>query len=196
MTTLNDIQHVLAGRVPRLDTPNGRHGAVAMLLREAPAAPEMLFIERARCIDDPWSGDIGFPGGKVDLQDAGPRAAAEREVLEEIGISLTDARFLGRLDDITGDRLPITVSCFVYALETVPRIAFNNEVVSCFWVPLPDLLDPSRRLLAPVYSGQESLLRPAIRLLPPGRTVLWGLTFRLVLQLLEHLGHELGETGG
>ncbi len=196
MTTLNDIQHALAGRVPRLATPNGRHGAVAMLLREAPAAPEMLFIERAQCIGDPWSGDIGFPGGKVEPHDADPRAAAEREVLEEIGFSLAAARFLGRLDDLNGDRLPITVSCFVYALEKDPLIVFNAEVVSSFWVPLPDLLDPSRRLLAPVYSGQESLLRPAIRLLPPGRTVLWGLTFRLVMQLLEHLGHELGETAG
>ncbi len=91
-----------------------------MLLREAPAAPEMLFIERALCPGDPWSGDLGFPGGKMEPEDGHPRQAAEREVLEEIGLSLAGARFLGRLDDITGDRLPIIVSCFVYALGNPP----------------------------------------------------------------------------
>ncbi len=160
-----------------------------MLLKGPPEAPEMLFIERAHCAGDPWSGDLGFPGGKVDPEDAGPKAAAEREVMEEIGLSLAGARYLGQLDDLPGDHLPIILSCFVYAVDNSPVLSFNGEVVSAFWVPLPDLLDPSRRLLAPVRFGQEPLMRPAIRLLPPGRTVLWGLTFRLVLQFFEHLGH-------
>ncbi len=193
--TLQEIQHALARRQPQLVPATGRQGAVAMLLIEGPATPEMLFIERARRAGDPWSGDIGFPGGKVESEDAGPKEAAEREVLEEIGLCLAGAKFLGQLDDLNGDHLPIVVSCFVYALETFPSLTFNEEVVSAFWVPLPDLLDPARRLLAPVRFGKVPLVRPAIRLLPPGRTVLWGLTLRLVQQILGHLGHALEDSG-
>jgi 8-oxo-dGTP pyrophosphatase MutT (NUDIX family) len=195
MTTLNEIQKALAGRIPQVAVPNGRQAAVAMLLKATPAAPEMLFIERARRLGDPWSGDIGFPGGKIEPEDTGPKEAAEREVREEIGVSLAEACYLGRLDDITGHRLPVTVSCFVYGLHREPLITFSEEVVASFWVPLPVLLDPGRRLLTPIRAGQESRLFPALRLLPPGRTVLWGLTYRMVMQFLEHLGHDVGETG-
>ncbi len=68
-------------------------------------------------------------------------------------------------------------------------------MVTAFWVPLTDLLDPARHLETTVRFGREPLVRPAIRLLPPGRRVLWGLTYRLVQQFLELMGHRLGETG-
>ena len=50
---------------------------------------EILLMQRAVHESDPWSGDVAFPGGKCDdgesLQDA-----VFREVLEEVGINLSD----------------------------------------------------------------------------------------------------------
>ncbi|MBE0598517.1 MAG: CoA pyrophosphatase, partial [Desulfuromonadales bacterium] len=118
-----------------------RHAAVALLLRPTPGGPEMLFIERAECDGDPWSGDLGFPGGKVEPADASSRQAAEREVREEIGVALEQALYLGRLDDISGAHLPIIVSCFVWSVPPDPLLMLSEEAVSALWVPLPLLLD-------------------------------------------------------
>jgi 8-oxo-dGTP pyrophosphatase MutT (NUDIX family) len=183
-----DIGRQLNDRPPTtLPLEDRRHAAVAMILREVSAAPEMLFIKRARRDGDPWSGDLGFPGGKVERLDGSPRSAAERETLEEIGLALKGARFLGRLDDIAGAHQPIVVSCFVYGLLDSPSLQLNEEVTRAFWFPLEKLLDPNRHIEAAVHFRGEPLLRPAIRVLEPGQTVLWGITYRLVIQLKHFL---------
>ena len=80
----------------------GRRARVAIALHEGGGSLELLFIERASRDGDPWSGHMAFPGGRVDDTDLGPRAAAERETLEEVGLSLAGAELLGQLDDIHG----------------------------------------------------------------------------------------------
>ena len=145
---------------------------------------EVLFIERARHAGDPWSGDLGFPGGKVETHDADPRFAAERETLEEIGFDLHKTRFLGCLTEITGASMPVRVTCFVYGTSGGAELHLNDEVQDAFWVPLADLLDPERRADVPVHSRGETLPRPAIRLAQPEKPVLWGLTYRLVSEFL------------
>ena len=50
--------------------------------------PEVLFIKRAARVGDRWTGQIAFPGGKKDPQDADDAAASIRETLEETGLDL------------------------------------------------------------------------------------------------------------
>ena len=82
MIRLDDIDRALGARKPTVADPGS---AVAAILCNA-ESPQLLFIERARVEGDPWSGDIAFPGGRVEPQDDGLQAAAERETREEIGI--------------------------------------------------------------------------------------------------------------
>ena len=114
MTSISAIRRVLAGYQPRLASGNETHAAVAMVLHQHMDAVRLLFIERSQRDDDPWSGHIAFPGGRVDPVDGSPRQAAEREIREEIGLELGNAEYLGRLDDVTGATLPVLVSGFVY----------------------------------------------------------------------------------
>ena len=63
-----DIAKFLANHQPDLKPVNQRgHAAVAMLLRNAASSPEVLFIVRAQHDQDPWSGNIGFPGGDLTI---------------------------------------------------------------------------------------------------------------------------------
>jgi 8-oxo-dGTP pyrophosphatase MutT (NUDIX family) len=198
MISLDDIHGALAGRPPALLPLGARtHAAVALVLRETSTGPEVLFIERAHHDSDPWSGDLGFPGGKVEREEEGdPRRAAERETFEETGLKLKEARHLGRLDDIAGAHLPIVVSCFVYGVKKTPVWALNEEVNDAFWFPLGDLINPERHIEAAVDFRGQRLTRPAIRLLGPEGTVLWGITYRLVRRFLDLLGHEIGRESG
>ena len=198
MVTFHQIRSALDARRPSLLSPASRtRAAVAMILRPTDAGPQMLFVERARHDGDPWSGDLGFPGGKVEKgEEENPRLTAERETFEEIGIDLTGVRFLGRLDDIEGAHLPIIVSCFVYGIGQNVPWTFNEEIRDAFWFPLQDLVDPVRHVDVPVNFRDLQLVRPAICLLGPERTVLWGITYRLVCQFLRLLGHEIGRESG
>ncbi|HEX9079779.1 MAG TPA: CoA pyrophosphatase [Desulfuromonadaceae bacterium] len=162
--------------------------AVAMILRHAADDMEMLFIERAAAERDPWSGNLAFPGGKVEPGEE-PHQAAVRETLEEVGLDLGAARFMGRLADIAGAHLPVRVSCFVYGLQGVDATpVLNGEVYDAFWVGLDDLTAAERHVIAPVRFAEEGFDVPAIRLPQQGKPVLWGLTYRLTMQFLELMG--------
>lgn len=187
--TLADIECRLAGYVPEHPpTPGLNHAAVALVIREGADGPEILFIERAPRSGDPWSGDLGFPGGKVEGADDGPREAAERETREELDLDLSQSRYLGRLTDIVGAHLPVRISCFIYGVGPVGPFSFSDEVVDAFWVPLAELVAPVRHVMAPVRFGTEIFERPSIRLPVAGKPVLWGITYRLVMQFLEIMG--------
>jgi 8-oxo-dGTP pyrophosphatase MutT (NUDIX family) len=159
--------------------------AVAMIIRELPGDLEILFIERATDVRDPWSGHLAFPGGKVEQGELA-RQAAERETREEIGLILESERYLGRMSDIVGANLPVRVSCFAYAaVSTAIQPVVNREVRDVFWVRLSDIQDPGRHQLATVRFSDRSLEVPAIILPQPDKPVLWGITYRLVMQFLE-----------
>lgn len=166
--------------------------AVAMILQQNGNGAELLFIERARHPDDPWSGNIGFPGGRHDPTDVSLRHTAERETMEEVGIDLGPARYLGRLSDVVGANLPVRVSCFVYGLTMPVAPIFSPEVHDVFWYGLQELRAPERQIVASVRFGERSLEAPAIDLGLTDKPVLWGITYRLVGQFREVLesGHE------
>lgn len=176
------IAAILADRQQQQTIPADRRtpAAVALIMRQGSVGPEVLFIERAHHEGDPWSGDLGFPGGKVEAFDADPYTAAQREAREEIGIDLAEARYLGCLAEITGATLPVRVTCFVYALDQTPDLSLNREVQDAFWVSLADLRDMNRHVLASVRIKGNLVPHPAIMLPVPGKPPLWGLTYRLV----------------
>jgi 8-oxo-dGTP pyrophosphatase MutT (NUDIX family) len=191
MITFDDIAHNLARHCPvRLYLPTHTRAAVALILRAGTDGLEMLFIERAARPDDPWSGDIGFPGGKVEDGEIDPLVTAERETREEIGLDLRGERYLGRLSDISGAHLPVLVSCFVYGVEVHPPFVFSHEIRDAFWIFIAALASPQSQIMARVRFNDKLLERPAIHLSQPGKPVLWGITYRFVMEFLELLRGE------
>jgi 8-oxo-dGTP pyrophosphatase MutT (NUDIX family) len=186
MTTFEHISRLLALRRPAiLESPGRIRAAVALILREGEQGPEVLFIERAARDGDPWSGDIGLPGGKLEEEDVTPRRTAERETLEEIGLDLRGSPYLGHLCDITGARLPVLVSCHVYGARDIAPFILSHEVRDLFWVSLADLDSPERHITAPFQFGGEFFVQPAIRLPQAGKPLLWGITYRFVMEFLR-----------
>ena len=184
MLTIDDISRRLAARSPRLIPHEGiTRTAVALILKPGKQGPDLLFILRASNDADPWSGNIGFPGGRMEAADRSIRITAERETLEELGLNLRSATLLGRLDDTMGAHLPVLVSCFVYVVADSPSLTPNHEVARYFWFPLADLFAPHRHRVVELFFDGELHLFPAIDLIPSGEPVLWGITYRIVMQL-------------
>lgn len=168
-------------------TADSKRAAVAMILHQTTSDIEILFIQRALHKLDPWSGHIAFPGGKLEKGERVHQAVC-RETFEEIGVDLTRTLYLGRLPDIMGANLPVRVSCSVFGInKTVFNPRLNDEVSDLFWVTLSELSEKSRHVQRTVHFEENSLEVPAIVLPKDDKPVLWGITYRLVMQFMELL---------
>ena len=192
MIQVDAVRRALAGHRPLgLPAADSGRAAVAMVLSDGADGAQVLLIERARHPDDPWSGHMAFPGGRVDPGDADGRAAAERETLEEVGVRLTDCELLGRLDDKRGSpatRPQLVISAFVYHAPEAFALRPNHEVEQAFWFPLHGLLDRARHVL---YTPREELEFPGILVGEPDRHVVWGLTYSFLESFFGVLGSPL-----
>jgi len=191
MRTLGEIRRGFAAHTARTLSPAASRAAVAVVLRDRPGGADMLFIERAERAGDPWSGHMAFPGGRVGASDADAQRAAERETREEVGLDLTPAEILSRLDDVEGaapgyERL--VVSAFVYHVDQPPALTLNHEVRDALWVPVHGLLDAAHHV--PYYWPREQREShyPGIVVGHPERQVVWGLTYRFLELFFDALG--------
>jgi 8-oxo-dGTP pyrophosphatase MutT (NUDIX family) len=186
---IDDLRSALAGRVPTV-LPSRQRAAVAVVLHDGGGGEEMLFIERARRLGDPWSGHMAFPGGRLAPSDPGPSDAAARETREEVGVDLTSAEVLGQLDDVAAG-VPLvaslTLSTFVYRLAERPALQPNHEVESAFWVAIEALVDPTSH--TGYWFGPVKL--PGICVGDAARHVVWGLTYRVLESLFAVAGRPL-----
>jgi 8-oxo-dGTP pyrophosphatase MutT (NUDIX family) len=194
---IEDIRRSLGEFTPRILSDQPCHkAAVALVLREIEdRRPEVLFIKRADRPADPWSGHMAFPGGHVDMSDATIRSAAERETLEEVGLSLEGAERLGRLDDLEGlshggRPAGIVIAAFVYHHRSPGPLHVGDEVEEAFWVPLAALSDPAQRVEYR-HPLMGSVTYPGILVGDPDRHVVWGLTYRFVENFLAVAGEPL-----
>lgn len=130
------------------------------------------------------AGQVSFPGGRIEEQDATPAQAALRETEEEIGLARAHIDLIGRLDDyVTG-----TGFC-VAPLVGVIRPPFELtpdpfEVAEVFEVPLDFLLDPANHQLCEMDAHGRQRRYYAI---PFGRHYIWGATAGMLMNLYEIL---------
>jgi len=181
MVQFSKIRARLAGYTPQVkDIAANKQAAVALILRAGKSEPEVLFIQRAEHEKDPWSGDLGFPGGRIETTDPSPKAAAERETWEEVGLRLKADNFLGQSDDMVGLTLSVRISCFVYFIEPTTTFQLNEEVVNYFWVPFSTLLTPERNELMYFRHRGTDRQHPVVHLDEWSSKPLWGITYRLL----------------
>jgi 8-oxo-dGTP pyrophosphatase MutT (NUDIX family) len=172
-----------------LDEDGVRLAAVAAVLRVV-GEPELLFIKRAEAVGDPWSGHMAFPGGRYEVGDQSLLETAVRETREETAIDiLQTGQLLGRLDDLAprSPMLPrIVIRPYVAIVHPHVQIVASDEVAAHFWVPLAQLFDPAMHAEHELVHEGARLRFPGYRV---GPHVAWGLTERIVRQLLGVLEH-------
>ena len=170
-------------RVKKSDT---WQAAVALVLVRLPGEGlELLFIRRAERDGDPWSGQMGLPGGRRDEADDGLLDTARRETMEETGIGLPPDALLGELDDLFPNiRVlpPVVVRPFVFGLADRPSIAPSDEVATHLWTSFGTI----RESVGVVEIEVMGRKREVEAFVIDGH-VIWGITFRIVQRLLDLL---------
>ena len=170
-----------------VDPVPSKRAAVAISVRSGVSGPEILMIQRAVRQGDPWSGHMGFPGGRKDESDASDMACAKRETREEIGFDLDIyGELVCQLSDVnTGwraDRPEMLVAPFVFKVGSTPVFELNHEVDDTLWVPLSFLLNDTNRSRHQWDWRGEVLESDAFTF---DDRLIWGLSLMMIDELLQ-----------
>ena len=195
------LARIVAALHPLPDTPTGEawnHADIADLLPEGRALVEaavlvglvqrsggmqVLLTRRTDALRN-HAGQVSFPGGRLEPDDADTVAAALRETFEEVGIAPAQVQPLGYLDPfttITGFRVVPVVGTIAgdYVANPDP-----NEVAEVFEVPLDFLLDPAN--LGSHSLEHRGRARQVWEFSYPAQRI-WGVTASILLNLRERL---------
>jgi 8-oxo-dGTP pyrophosphatase MutT (NUDIX family) len=161
----------------------GRPAAVLVLLYPDPQGEARVVLIERTTGDGHHSGEVSFPGGKAEPEDADAAATALREASEEVALDAAAAgvRVVGRLD-----RMWIPVSDF----EVTPVVALAER---------PPRLTPSPFEVARIVEPPVARFLPDAPVLMVERTIrdwplrygsydldglsVWGATARILSQL-------------
>ncbi len=142
----DEIRETLEKREPlRIEPGNLKIAAVLVPIFLKDGAWHVLLTRRTQKVEH-HKGEISFPGGHRDEEDADLAGTALREAEEEVGIASSEVRVLGRLDDIstiTGFRIRPFVGVIPYPFAARPAPAETAEI---FTLPLSRFLAPDSYL--------------------------------------------------
>lgn len=176
--------HVLqVGHQPPYPGSGEPKAAVVMVPVLQRAEPTVLLTVRSATLRE-HSGQIAFPGGRVDPEDNSLFAAALREADEEIGLPAEKVREIGYLDhylSVTNYLVtPVVVSVAAdFTLKLNPA-----EVEDTFEVPLALLMDPTRHEL---HSREIGGVRRYYYAIPYQNYYIWGVTAGIIHNMHERL---------
>lgn len=157
------------------------HAAVLLGVVRREAGLSLLYTERSPQLRA-HSGQVAFPGGKIDPTDSDAAAAALREAWEEVGLERSEARVLGFMSRYyTGTNYLITPVVAVIE-PSKPFVPNPDEVRSVFEVPLDMLMRDESYAQVQLRRGVH---RYSSWQIEHGGFSVWGITANLTRRFRE-----------
>lgn len=199
MTNSDDLSSRLIGAIGRLHDASSdfdlnpgtelpkdrvlRPAAVLIAVENTTTEPRIILTQRASTLKH-HAGQVAFPGGKRDEQDANLEETALREADEEIGLRPENVQILGRLpthETVTGFSVTPVLGMIRAEFDPKPD---HNEVAEVFSAPLHHVTSSAQFLVqGRRWRGQQRRYYTV----PYGPYYIWGATARILRALAEGL---------
>ncbi len=173
--SLAELADGLAMRPPPEVAAAERSAAVLICLHQN----ELLLVRRRTDPRDRWSGHIGIPGGRYEIDDETLLATALRETHEELGFELAGyGRMLGPLGTyLARHRQPddLAIGVFIAELVERPPLVLSDEIAAAHWIALA--------ALQTTYTNVPEKVEPVAAYTPisrEGQLVIWGITYGIL----------------
>ncbi len=181
--------HVMPSNRPFTSTslaskPDYKKSAVGIVLYPELTTVNCILIERPS-YDGAHSGQISFPGGKMDLEDPHLEYTARRECFEEISLPMDSGQLIGRLTDVYIPVSNFLMSPFVFSIEERPILKPDErEVDSIIEFDILQLLEEKRLKTMDMKLG-ERFTQKNVPYFDINGHVVWGATAMVLSEFRE-----------
>jgi 8-oxo-dGTP pyrophosphatase MutT (NUDIX family) len=173
---------------PTPDFSKARKAAVILLLYpDIKGETQLVLIQRMIHPKDRHSGQISLPGGKIEPTDHSPKAAALRELKEELGVPTDLVTVLGQLSDLHISVSNFLVYPFLGVVDKRPNfIPQPSEVHAIVETPVKVFFERSMRRKKDLKLSNGITLKRVPYFDIQGHTV-WGATAMIINEFSELL---------
>lgn len=174
-----------------LKNPNPKLSAVAAIVFPDKEEANLLLIER-QTYDGAHSGQIGFPGGKMEMFDASLEDTARRETEEEVGISGHIPILIKELSQVYIPPSGYLVHPFLFLIDSLPELALDpREVQSIVKLPVRRLMEDQTLVEGNIPTSQGTSIRT--KYFEHSNKKIWGATAMMLaeLKILLQQTHDL-----
>ena len=144
-------------------------------------SPKIIMTEKPKSMKL-HAGEISFPGGKIDVNDANLLETALRETNEEIGLNILKDQVVGQLLPVSTLNSGFLILPFVSILDQIPPLTSNSEVEKIFHMPLDSLLKTARK-----DTDQNHNLIDEMYTFEYREQIVWGASARILKQIESKL---------
>ena len=184
MASLRRLEELGPHHVP---PPDAKVACVLNLLHRQGDTWHTVLIQRSTNPRDRHSGQISFPGGRVEPSDLSLEAVALRETHEEVGVPTDQVELLGRLTELYIPVSNYLVFPFVGLLHgTATFRPQPGEVEDILRPGMEVFTHPDNRKITDINIGQGIKIKDVPYFDVEGRVV-WGATAMIMNEFLEML---------
>ncbi len=163
---------------------NYRDSAVSILLHpSSDSSIRGILIQRPK-YDGTHSGQVAFPGGKMETEDPNLEYTARRECFEEIGFPIESGTLIGSLTQVVIPVSKFVVYPYVFWTDELPElIPDEREVDHIFSFDIFELTEsPIEKTSIPIRGGMVLKDMPYF---PIDNKIVWGATALMLSEFRE-----------
>ena len=175
----------LAYNAKRIQANKPKTAAVLALFYPNQKNNVSILLTKRAIYNGTHSGQISFPGGKVEISDLNLKETALRETFEEVGVTKKEINVIREITEVYIPPSNFSVTPFVGILNYKPVFKVNSEVAKIIEIPFSDLLDDNN--IASISITNSYMKETSVPCFNFDGSIIWGATAMMLSEIKELL---------